>query len=154
MDSRYDHKLFEENIYQLWEESGAFKPNSSKDCFSIVLPPPNANAALHYGHAMYTVEDVLIRYNRMKGKSVLWLPGADHAGFETQVVYEKHLEKEGKSRFDYDRETLYKNVWDFVQANRGTMESQLRRLGFSLDWSKLTFTLDEKVVKKACSIAE
>ncbi len=147
MDSRYDHKLFEENIYQLWEESGAFKPNSSKDCFSIVLPPPNANAALHYGHAMYTVEDVLIRYNRMKGRSVLWLPGADHAGFETQVVYEKHLEKEGKSRFDYDRETLYKNVWDFVQANRGTMESQLRRLGFSLDWSKLTFTLDEKVVK-------
>ncbi len=148
MDSKYDHKLFEEKIYKSWEESGVFKPNeTSKDYFSIVLPPPNANAALHYGHAMYTVEDVLIRYNRMKGVSSLWIPGADHAGFETQVVYEKHLEKEGKSRFDFDRDTLYKNIWDFVEGNRGTMENQLRRLGFSLDWSKLKFTLDDSVVK-------
>lgn len=148
MDSKYDHKLFEEEIYNSWEKAAAFKPNSSsKEYFSIVLPPPNANAPLHYGHAMYTVEDVLIRYNRMLGKSTLWLPGADHAGFETQVVYEKHLEKEGKSRFDFDRETLYKKIWNFVQDNRGTMENQLRRLGFSLDWSKSKFTLDEDVVE-------
>lgn len=151
MDTKYDHKLYEEEIYNKWERSGAFKPkpfnHSTIKPFSIILPPPNANAALHYGHAMYTVEDVLIRYHRMLGDSTLWLPGADHAGFETQVVYEKHLDKEGKSRFDFDRDTLYKNIWDFVQSNRGTMENQLKRLGFSLDWSKLTFTLDDKVVK-------
>ncbi len=147
MDKQYNHKEHEDKIYELWEKSGAFKPNGSKKTFSITLPPPNANAALHYGHAMYTVEDILIRYHRMLGESVLWLPGADHAGFETQVVYEKHLDKEGKSRFDFDRETLYKNIWDFVQGNRGTMENQLRRLGFSLDWSKLKFTLDETIVK-------
>ena len=155
MDTKYDHKLYEEEIYKKWEDSSAFKPNDSNKqslplrgkSFSITLPPPNANAALHYGHAMYTVEDVLIRYHRMLGDSALWLPGADHAGFETQVVYEKHLEKESKSRFDFDRDTLYKNIWDFVASNRGTMENQLKRLGFSLDWSKLTFTLDDKVVK-------
>lgn len=147
MDKAYNHKEHEDKIYEMWEKSGAFRPNDSKKKFSIVLPPPNANAALHYGHAMYTVEDILIRYHRMLGKSVLWLPGADHAGFETQVVYEKHLDKEGKSRFDFDRETLYKNIWDFVQSNRGTMENQLKKLGFSLDWSSLKFTLDDNIVK-------
>lgn len=151
MDKNYDHKKYEDRIYKSWEESESFKPNNSKDYFSIVLPPPNANAALHYGHAMYTVEDVLIRFNRMKGLSTLWIPGADHAGFETQVVYEKHLEKEGKSRFDFERDELYKNIWDFVQTNRGTMENQLRKLGFSLDWSKTKFTLDENVVKTVYS---
>ncbi|MFZ3301461.1 MAG: valine--tRNA ligase [Microgenomates group bacterium] len=147
MDKAYSHKEHEDKIYEAWEKSGAFKPNDSRKTFSITLPPPNANAALHYGHAMYTVEDILIRYHRMLGESVLWLPGADHAGFETQVVYEKHLDKEGKSRFDFDRETLYKNIWDFVQGNRGTMENQLRKLGFSLDWSNLKFTLDDEIVK-------
>jgi len=147
MDKAYNHKEHEDKIYKAWEASNSFKPNNSKETFSIVLPPPNANAALHYGHAMYTVEDVLIRYYRMRGFSTLWAPGADHAGFETQVVYEKHLEKAGKSRFDFDRETLYKDIFEFVQANRGTMEDQLKRLGFSLDWSKKKFTLDESVVK-------
>lgn len=150
MDKTYDHKKYENDIYNEWEKSGAFAPSpdtNHKSRFSIVLPPPNANAPLHYGHAMYTVEDILIRYHRMLGESVLWLPGADHAGFETQVVYEKHLEKIGKSRFDFGRETLYKNIWDFVTSNRGTMENQLKKLGFSLDWSKLKFTLDENIVK-------
>lgn len=147
MDPQYDHKKYEDKIYEAWEKSGAFKPNGNKKTFSIVLPPPNANAPLHYGHAMYTVEDILIRYHRMLGESVLWLPGADHAGFETQVVYEKYLEKEGKSRFNFDRETLYKNIGDFVQGNRGTMENQLKKLGFSLDWSRKKFTLDEDIIK-------
>ena len=118
----------------------------TKNPFTVILPPPNANADLHLGHAMYVVEDIMIRYHRMKGDPTLWLPGADHAGFETQYVYEKYLAKEDKSRFDFDRETLYKNIWDFVQANRGTMENQLRRLGFSLDWSRNIFTLDPKIV--------
>ncbi|WKZ25344.1 MAG: valine--tRNA ligase [bacterium] len=147
MDSKYNHNEHEEKIYSEWEKSDSFKPNGSKQTFSITLPPPNANAALHYGHAMYTVEDVLIRYHRMKGFSTLWIPGADHAGFETQVVYEKHLEKIGKSRFDFDRDTLYKDIFEFVQGNRGTMENQLKRLGFSLDWSNIKFTLDDSVVK-------
>lgn len=151
MDKQYNHKEHEDKIYEKWEKSGSFKPNANKKSFSITLPPPNANAPLHYGHAMYTVEDILIRYHRMLGDSTLWLPGADHAGFETQVVYEKHLEKEGKSRFNFEREELYKNIWDFVQGNRSTMENQLKKLGFSLDWSIKKFTLDKDIVKTVYS---
>lgn len=148
MDKVYNHKDVEEKIYKNWEEKGLFKPDPSSigENFSIILPPPNANAPLHFGHAMYTIEDILVRYHRMKGDKTLWLPGADHAGFETQFVYEKKLEKEGKSRFDYDREALYKMIWDFVQENRPVMEGQLKRLGFSLDWSRKKFTLDPDVV--------
>lgn len=148
MDKAYNHKDVEEKIYKSWEESGSFKPevNPNGKPFTIILPPPNANAPLHFGHAMYVVEDILVRYHRMKGDASLWVPGADHAGFETQFVFEKHLQKEGKSRFDYDRETLYKMIWDFVEGNRGTMESQLRSLGFSLDWSRMKFTIEPKVV--------
>ncbi len=149
MDKAYNPTAIEPDIYQMWENGGYFTPkkDTSKKPYTILLPPPNANADLHLGHAMYVIEDILIRYHRMKGDPTLWLPGADHAGFETQFVYEKHLAKEGKSRFDFDRETLYKNIWDFVHANRNTMESQLRRLGFSLDWSRNVFTLDPKVVE-------
>ena len=149
MDKVYNHKDIEEKIYKRWEDSGFFKPevNPNGKPFTIILPPPNANAPLHFGHAMYVVEDILIRYHRMLGDAVLWLPGADHAGFETQFVYEKELAKEGKSRFDYERETLYKMIWDFVQSNRGVMESQLKRLGFSLDWSRSVFTLDPKIIE-------
>ena len=149
MDKVYDHKKVEENIYKKWEDGGYFKPeiNPDGEPYSIILPPPNANAPLHFGHAMYVVEDILVRYKRMKGFSALWLPGADHAGFETQFVYEKHLATEGKSRFDFKREVLFKNIWDFVQNNRGGMENQLRKLGFSLDWSRLKFTMDEDIEK-------
>ena len=147
----YEPQQYEANIYQLWETAAAFTPRKDGEGkYSIVLPPPNANGNLHMGHALtVAVEDVLIRYNRMLGKPTLFLPGADHAGFETWVVYERQLEKEGKSRFDFSREELYQNVWDFVQQNRGNMEVQLRQLGASLDWSHLTFTLDEKVIKTA-----
>jgi valyl-tRNA synthetase len=148
MDKAYNPQAVETAIYKLWEEGGYFTPNNddTKTPFSVLLPPPNANADLHLGHAMYVVEDIMIRYHRMKGDPTLWLPGADHAGFETQFVYEKYLAKQDKSRFDFDRETLYKDIWNFVHANRGTMENQLRRLGFSLDWSRNIFTLDPKVV--------
>ncbi len=148
MDKAYNPAATESDMYQLWEQGGYFAPkiDKTKTPFTVILPPPNANADLHLGHAMYVVEDIMIRYHRMKGDPTLWLPGADHAGFETQYVYEKQLAKEGKSRFDFDRETLYKNIWDFVQNNRGNMENQLRRLGFSLDWSRNIFTLDPKIV--------
>ncbi|MBI3485581.1 valine--tRNA ligase [Candidatus Daviesbacteria bacterium] len=149
MDKVYDQTKIETKWYKLWEQSGYFKPEINPEGipYSIILPPPNANAPLHFGHAMFVVEDILIRYHRMKGYSALWLPGADHAGIETQVVFEKKLSKEGKSRFDFDRETLYKMIWDYVQENKSGMENQLRRLGFSLDWSREKFTLDPDIVK-------
>jgi len=150
MDKVYNHKEVEEKIYEVWEEKGYFEPKNrfgNKKNYSIILPPPNANAPLHFGHAMYVLEDILIRFKRMQGESALWLPGADHAGFETQFVFEKKLQAQGKSRFDYDREALYKMIWDFVQNNRPIMEGQLKHLGFSLDWSRKKFTLDEDVIK-------
>lgn len=149
MDKTYNNKEVEEKIYKHWEEKGFFKPeiNNGKEYFSIILPPPNANAPLHFGHAMYVIEDVLIRCYRMKGLKSLWLPGADHAGFETQFVFEKHLQKMGKTRFDYKREDLFKMIWEYVQENRIGMEDQLRRLGFSLDWSRKKFTMDNDVVR-------
>ncbi len=149
MDKAYDHKRVEDKIYKMWEDGDYFSAKivKGKKPFSIILPPPNANAPLHFGHAMYVVEDILIRFHRMKGDSTLWLSGADHAGFETQFVFEKHLQKEGKSRTDYDRDTLYQMIWDFVQKNRAGMENQLRKLGFSLDWSRKKFTLDKDIVE-------
>jgi len=148
MDKVYDHKDVEEKIYKKWEEKGYFKPeiNPKGKPYSIILPPPNANAPLHFGHAMYVIEDILIRYHRMLGYKTLWLPGADHAGFETQFVFEKKLQEEGKSRFDYDRDTLYQMIWDHVQKNKSGMENQLRKLGFSLDWSREKFTLHPDIV--------
>lgn len=138
---------YESTIYKLWETSGAFKPSGKGEPYSIVMPPPNANGNLHTGHAlMANLEDILVRYYRMQGRDTLYLPGADHAGFETWVVYERELQKQGKSRTDYSRTELYAQVWDFVASQRGNMEKQLRALGASADWSNLTFTLDEKVV--------
>lgn len=149
MDSKYNASLFEEKIYSEWESSKRFeaKINKNKKTFSIIMPPPNANADLHVGHGMYVYEDIMCRYKRLMGYEVLWLPGADHAGFETQFVYEKHLKKQDKSRFDFERNEFYKMIWEFVQGNRGVMEKQLRRLGFSLDWSKQKFTLDPDIIK-------
>jgi valyl-tRNA synthetase len=148
MDKVYDHTKVEDALYRGWEEKGYFKPevNSEGEPYSIILPPPNANAPLHFGHAMYVIEDILIRYHRMRGFKTLWEPGADHAGFETQFVFEKKLAEQGKSRFDFDRETLYQMILEFVQGNRPVMEGQLRKLGFSLDWSRKKLTIDPEIV--------
>lgn len=148
----YEPGKFEADIYELWEKADAFKPKNrgSDEVFSIVIPPPNANGNLHLGHGdMLAIEDVIIRYQRMKGKAALLLPGADHAGFETQVVYEKELAKTGKSRFDFTRDQLYKQIWDFVALNKDNYESQFRKLGASLDWSRYVYTLDDKIVAQA-----
>ena len=149
MDKIYNHQEYEKEIYQLWENSGAFTPKIDKkiEPFTIIMPPPNANNPLHIGHARgVAIEDVLVRFQRMRGRPTLWLPGSDHAGIETQFVFEKRLANEGKSRFDYDRETLYKMIWDYVQENTGIMEFQLKALGASCDWSRFRFTLDAKIV--------
>ena len=149
--SSYDPSAYEPQIYQLWEQSDAFRPNptSSAPKYSIALPPPNANGDLHIGHALVlAVEDTLTRYHRLKGDSAVFIPGADHAGFETWVVYEKQLASRGKTRFDFTRDELYTGVWDFVEQQRGNMEIQLRELGASLDWQSLVFTLDKKVIDR------
>ncbi len=147
LSKTYEPSQYEPAIYALWETSGAFHPTGKGEPYSIVMPPPNANGNLHVGHAyMIPIEDILTRYHRMKGRDTVWIPGADHAGFETWVVFERALEKEGKTRFDFSREELYRMTWDFVQQNRGNMELQLRALGASCDWDSLVFTLDKKVV--------
>jgi len=146
----YEPGQYEDDIYALWEAKGAFKPRGKGDAYSIVMPPPNANANMHMGHELTAaLEDVAARYHRLKGDDVLLLPGADHAGFETQSVYEKHLAKEGKSRFDFSRDELYGQIWDFVAENRGNFETQLRKMGVSCDWTRYTFTLDDKIVSRA-----
>jgi len=146
----YEPGLYESEIYALWEKSNAFAPAGQGKSYSIVMPPPNANADAHLGHALtVALEDIAVRYHRMKGERALLLPGADHAGFETQSVYEKQLAKEGKSRFDFSRDDLYGQIYDFVGKNRTNFESQLRKLGVGCDWDKFTFTLDQKIVSRA-----
>jgi valyl-tRNA synthetase len=165
----YEPGEFESDIYAAWEAGGFFDPvvatvpvdddangiddreesaNNPKT-YSIVMPPPNANGNLHIGHGLtIAIEDSLIRYYRLRGRSSWYVPGADHAGFETWVVYERALEKEGHTRFEYSRDELYAKVWDFVAMQRGNMELQLRALGASCAWNDLTFTLDENVVNR------
>ncbi len=144
----YEPNQYEPNVYALWETSGAFKPKGEGKPFSTVMPPPNANGNLHLGHALdMGLKDITVRFKRMTGHDTIYIPGADHAGFETWVVYEKELQKQGKSRFDFNREELYNQVWDFVEKQRGNMELQVRALGTSASWDDLVFTLDNKVIK-------
>ncbi len=143
----YTPNDYEPTIYAMWEKSGVFAPKGEGEPYAIVMPPPNANGNLHVGHALGSaIQDILVRYHRMRGYDAVYIPGADHAGFETWVVYERELEKQGKTRFNFDREDLYAQVWDFVAARRGDMELQLRAIGVSADWDHLVFTLDEKVI--------
>lgn len=144
----YDPTEYEPAAYALWESSGAFKPSGEGTPYSVVMPPPNANGNLHMGHALtLDLQDILIRWRRMKGDRTVYIPGADHAGFETWVVFEKELAKQGRSRFDFSREELYTHVWDFVDSKRGAMELQSRALGASASWDDLVFTLDDKVIQ-------
>jgi valyl-tRNA synthetase len=151
----YEPAATEGRIYEMWEQSGYFNPDNLPEeltagngkPFTIVMPPPNANGNLHAGHALFVaLQDLMTRYKRMQGYRALWLPGADHAGFETQVVYEKQLEKEGRSRFQMDPLDLYKEIFEFTLKNKSTMENQVRALGASCDWGREKFTLDPEVV--------
>ena len=170
----YEPGEFESDIYAAWEASGIFNPKLTtkpvdndgdgiddreekehEKTFSIVMPPPNANGNLHIGHGLtIALEDSLTRYYRLRGNSSWYVPGADHAGFETWVVYEKELEKHGHTRFEYNRDELYSKVWDFVAEQRGNMELQLRALGASCSWDDLTFTLDENVIDRVYTTFE
>ena len=143
----------EKEIYQKWLDSGFFNPDNlparHQKPFTIIMPPPNANGHLHAGHSLFiTLEDIITRYHRMKGEKALWVPGADHAGFETQIVYEKKLEKEGRSRFKMQPKELYDEIMAFTLENKQYMEDEVRAMGASCDWSREKFTLDPDVVKE------
>src|SRR3989344_7372787 len=149
MEKKFEHKNVEKRIYEMWEKGGYFdaKIDKTKKPYTIVLPPPNASGKMHTGNVlMIAIEDLLIRWKRMQGYNALWIPGTDHAGFETQITYERKLKKEGLSRFNYDRNTLYKNIEAFVMENKGLIEKQIRSMGASVDWSRYKFTLDKDVV--------
>ena len=150
LSKSYQPQEHEAAIYSLWESRNAFIPSQKGSPYALVMPPVNANGNLHMGHALtFSIQDIAARYQRSQGKSVLYIPGADHAGFETQVVFERELIKKGKSRFDYSREELYKNIFKFVDQNRTNLHSQIRRLGASVDWTRYTFSLDPAVVRQA-----
>jgi valyl-tRNA synthetase len=146
LDKSYDPRQVEEKWYQYWIEHGYFRAdeNSPKKPYSIVIPPPNVTGVLHIGHALNnTLQDILIRFKRMKGYNTLWMPGTDHAGIATQNVVEKQLVKEGLDRHTLGREKFIERVWKWKAESGGTIINQLKKLGASCDWSRERFTMDE-----------
>jgi valyl-tRNA synthetase len=148
LDSHFDAKQAEARIYNAWEGSGAFKPKDdpSAEAFSIVIPPPNVTGSLHIGHALNcTLQDILCRFERLRGKSVLWQPGLDHAGIATQMVVERQMAASGsnETRATLGREKFLERVWSWKAQSGGTINGQLKRLGASCDWSRERFTMDE-----------
>ena len=148
--SRFDPGSVEPELYRRWIEGGYFHVPASavleegKEPYVIVIPPPNVTAVLHMGHGLNnTIQDVLIRFQRMRGRAAEWLPGTDHAGIATQNVVERQLQKEGLTRFDVGREAFVKRVWEFVENTGGTILDQLKAIGCSCDWERTAFTLDE-----------
>ena len=157
LSKTYDFHSVEQRLYQMWEEKGYFKPandpsapgfDPNKKPFVISIPPPNVTGELHLGHAMFvSMEDLMIRYNRMKGVPTLWVPGADHAGIATQMLVEKSLAKEGLKRDELGREEFLRRTWEWKEKYGGKIFNQIRRLGASCDWDRARFTLDEGLSK-------
>ena len=141
----YDPKTYENDIYALWEKSGAFKadPSSKKERFTISMPPPNETGVLSLGHALYTLQDIMIRHARQLGKDALWLPGTDHAALAVNAEMEKRLAKEGTNKHEIGREVFLQRTREFVGTSRENMLNQMQKMGFSADWSRLRYTLDE-----------
>ncbi|MBU2986019.1 valine--tRNA ligase [Saccharophagus degradans] len=144
MDKTYQPSAIETALYQNWEEKGYFAPSGKGDPYSIMIPPPNVTGSLHMGHGFQeSIMDALIRYHRMKGNNTLWQVGTDHAGIATQMVVERLLDAEGKSRHDLGREKFIEKVWEWKEESGGNITRQLRRLGASPDWSRERFTMDD-----------
>jgi valyl-tRNA synthetase len=147
LDKTFDPTAAEPRLYAMWEDSGLFAPKTdgAAEAYSIVIPPPNVTGSLHIGHALNnTLQDILARYHRMKGKAVLWLPGTDHAGIATQMVVERQLAAAGNvGRREMGRDAFVDKIWEWKAESGGTIVQQLRRLGASCDWSRERFTLDE-----------
>ena len=144
MDKTFEPQSIEQQCYQKWEEAGLFKASGSGDPYCILLPPPNVTGSLHMGHGFQqTIMDALTRYHRMKGDNTLWQVGTDHAGIATQMVVERQLNAQGKTRHDLGRENFIKKIWEWKEHSGGTITSQMRRLGTSPDWSREVFTMDD-----------
>ncbi|GJL96656.1 MAG: valine--tRNA ligase [Hyphobacterium sp.] len=156
LDKKFDPNAAEPRLYAAWENAGTFQPKDdpNAETFSIVIPPPNVTGSLHIGHALNnTLQDVLVRYNRMLGKAVLWQPGTDHAGIATQMVVERQLAAEGNiSRRDMGRDAFIERIWEWKAESGGTILNQLRRLGASCDWSRERFTMDEGLSKAVLKV--
>jgi valyl-tRNA synthetase len=156
LDQRFDPAEAEARIYEAWEDTGCFRPSgdTSAQAYSVVIPPPNVTGVLHMGHALNnTLQDVLIRFERMRGKNVLWQPGTDHAGIATQMVVERQLAKEGNpDRRSMGREAFLKRVWAWKEESGGSIRGQLKRLGASCDWSVERFTMDEGLSKAVTKV--
>jgi valyl-tRNA synthetase len=153
--STFSPAEIETPLYQKWVSAGYFTADatSSKEAFSIVLPPPNVTGVLHIGHALdQTLQDCLSRMKRMQGFEVLWLPGMDHAGIATQNVVEKQLAAAGQSRHDLGRDEFVKKVWEWKEESGGAILQQMKRLGSSVDWSRERFTMDEGMSKAVVTI--
>ncbi len=151
MEKTYNPTSIEQDLYKTWEEQGYFKPHgdTSKDAYSIMIPPPNVTSSLHMGHAFQdTIMDTLIRCQRMKGKNTLWQVGTDHAGIATQMVVERKIAaEEGKTKHDYGRDAFIDKIWEWKAESGGTITKQLRRLGASVDWDRERFTMDDGFYK-------
>jgi len=144
MEKTYNPDAIEQRWYHKWEQAGEFKPTGEGSPYAIMLPPPNVTGSLHMGHGFNnTIMDTLTRYHRMKGDNTLWQPGTDHAGIATQMVVERQLNAEGKTRLDLGREDFTKRIWEWKEESGGNITRQLRRLGSSLDWSRNRFTMDD-----------
>jgi len=149
----YDPKAVERNLYDWWDEQGYFQPNDKdltegRDPFVVVMPPPNVTGVLHVGHALFVaLEDIMVRWHRMKGDPTLWIPGADHAGIAGQWVVEKELMKEGLTRHDLGREKFLERVWQFMDEYRPRIREQMKLLGASADWTRFAFTMDDGPAK-------
>ena len=158
LDKTYRPGEVEEKHYLAWEAAGTFACGQHPDAdpYTIVIPPPNVTGSLHMGHALNnTLQDILIRYQRMKGADALWQPGTDHAGIATQMVVERQMADEGQTRHDLGRENFIKRVWEWKAESGGTITGQLRRIGASCDWGRERFTMDEglsKAVRKVFPI--
>ena len=144
LDKFFDFLKDEKNLYSQWEQSNCFKPKKGGEPYSIMMPPPNVTGSLHMGHALtFTIQDILIRYHRMKGMEVLWQAGTDHAGIATQMVVERKLSESNLDRRSLGREKFIEKVWEWKKESGGQISNQLRRLGASADWSRERFTMDE-----------
>ncbi|HAD48324.1 MAG TPA: valine--tRNA ligase, partial [Idiomarina sp.] len=153
MDKTYSPKDIEENLYQQWEEKGYFKPSGEGQPYSIMIPPPNVTGSLHMGHAFqHTIMDTLTRYQRMDGKNTLWQVGSDHAGIATQMVVERQLAAQDTTRQQLGRDAFIDKVWEWKEQSGGTITSQMRRLGDSVDWDRERFTMDEGLSKAVLEV--